>query len=77
VPVRRWSADGGSWRSDLAFRNLAFKAGDRALAAGELDDPRMLDSDVVEVQDHRILLPAIDAKRFPKVAEQVEKVPAS
>jgi hypothetical protein len=63
--------------ANLALLDLAFQVGDRALAAGELDDTRTLDSDVVEVQDHRILLPAIDARRFPKVAEQVEKVPAS
>ena len=55
--------------ANLALRDLALKVGDRALAAGELDDARALDSDVVEVQDDRILLAAIDTRRFPKVAE--------
>ena len=47
--------------ADLALRNLSLENGDCALTIGQLHDTSRLLTDVVEIQDDRISLPAHDA----------------
>jgi hypothetical protein len=61
----------------LALRDLAFQGRDRALPTRELYDSAAFDTDVVEIQDHRILLSTVDAWRPSQVLEQEEKVAAA
>lgn len=61
---------------DFALRDLALEVLDRTLPSGELDHTGSLGADVIEAQDHRIALAAVDARRVSKVFEEMEEVAA-
>jgi hypothetical protein len=54
---------------NLARCHLPLEHGNRAFTAGQLDDPRGLFTDVVEVQDHWIGFTSSDAWMLAEVLE--------